>query len=258
MRTAQEQDTKRNGGFTLKIFSKSDIGKKRTTNQDSFAHKVLSENMAWSIVCDGMGGLDAGELASSKAVNSIAKFFQNHLSESSGKEDIKKYMFEAARLANEEIYGSSRENSELGKMGTTLVMCVVRDGFAGVAYLGDSRAYLVTDESISQVSVDHSVVQQMLEVGEITPEQAKNHPQKNIITRALGIDATISLDYKEIHIPPKGNMLLCTDGLTSYLDSIDILDIFKNNSSETAAEKLIEESNYRGGKDNITVSIIET
>lgn len=242
----------------MKIFSKSDIGKKRTTNQDSFAHKVLSESMSWSIVCDGMGGLNAGEIASSKAVNSIANFFQEHLGESSSKEDIKKYMFEAARLANEEIYEASKENPELGKMGTTLVMCIVKDGFAGVAYLGDSRAYLLTDESISQISVDHSVVQQMLESGEITPEQAKNHPQKNIITRALGVDPTISLDYKEMHIPPKGKILLCTDGLTNYLDSMEILDILKGNSCETAIEKLIDESNNRGGKDNITVSIIET
>ncbi|MBR2579235.1 MAG: Stp1/IreP family PP2C-type Ser/Thr phosphatase [Clostridia bacterium] len=242
----------------MKIFSKSDIGKKRTINQDSFAHKVLSESMSWSIVCDGMGGLSAGELASGKAVKSISDFFQTHLSESSSKEDIKKYMFEAARLANEEIYKSTKENPELGKMGTTLVMCIVKNDFAGVAYLGDSRAYLLTDESISQISVDHSVVQQMLESGEITPEQAKNHPQKNIITRALGIDPTISLDYKEVNIPPKVRMLLCTDGLTNYLDSLEILDILKRYSGESAAEKLIEESNNRGGKDNITVSIIET
>lgn len=241
----------------MKIFSKSDIGKKRTTNQDSFAHKVLSENMSWAVVCDGMGGLNAGEIASSKAVNSVANFFQNHLSESSTEEDIKRYMFEAARLANEEIYESSKENPELGKMGTTLVMCVAKDDFAGVAYLGDSRAYLLTDESISQVSVDHSIVQQMLESGEITPEQAKNHPQKNIITRALGIEPTISLDYKEVNIPPGGIILLCTDGLTNYLDSLEILDVFKTNGSEIAAEKLIAESNDRGGKDNITVSIIE-
>ena len=242
----------------MKVFSKSDIGKKRTVNQDSFAHKVLPKNMSWSIVCDGMGGLSAGELASGKAVKSISDFFQNHLSESSSQEDIKKYMFEAARLANEEIYKSTKDNPELGKMGTTLVMCVVKDNFVGVAYLGDSRAYLLTDESISQISVDHSVVQQMLESGEITPEQAKNHPQKNIITRALGIDPTISLDYKEVNIPPNGKILLCTDGLTNYLDSLEILDIMKNNSCEVAAEKLIDESNNRGGKDNITVSIIET
>ena len=165
----------------MKVFSKSDIGKKRTVNQDSFAHKVLAGNMSWSIVCDGMGGLSAGELASSKAVKSIGDFFQTHINESSSQEDIKKYMFDAARLANEEIYKASKENPELGKMGTTLVMCVVKDDFAGVAYLGDSRAYFLTDESISQISVDHSVVQQMLESGEITPEQAKNHPQKNII-----------------------------------------------------------------------------
>ena len=242
----------------MKIFSKSDIGKKRTMNQDSFADKVLTENMSWSIVCDGMGGLSAGEIASSKATEFIADFFQKHLSENSSEEDIKKYMFDAARLANEEVYKASKENSELGKMGTTLVMCVVKDDFAGFAYLGDSRAYLLTEDSISQVSVDHSIVQQMLDSGEITPEQAKNHPQKNIITRALGIDPTISLDYKEVRIPPKGKILLCTDGLTNYLDSLEILDICKENSCETAAEKLIDESNNRGGKDNITVSIIET
>ncbi len=242
----------------MKIFSKSDIGKKRATNQDSFADKVLAENMSWSIVCDGMGGLSAGEIASSRAVGSISDFFQSNLSESSSREDIKKYMFEAARLANEEIYKATKENPELGKMGTTLVMCVVKDDFAGIAYLGDSRAYLLTDDSISQISVDHSIVQQMLESGEITPEQAKNHPQKNIITRALGIDPTISLDYKEVSIPPKGKILLCTDGLTNYLDSLEMLDILKGNSGEDATERLIAESNERGGKDNITVSIIET
>lgn len=241
----------------MKIFSKSDIGKKRTTNQDSFAHKVLAENMSWSIVCDGMGGLSAGEIASSKATELIANFFKAHLDEKSSKEDIKGCMFEAARLANEEIYKATKEKPELGKMGTTLVMCVVKDAFAGVAYLGDSRAYLLTDESISQVSVDHSIVQQMLDSGEITPEEAKNHPQRNIITRALGIDPTISLDYKEISIPPKSKILLCTDGLTNYLDSLEIFDILRENGGAIAAERLIDESNNRGGKDNITVSIIE-
>lgn len=241
----------------MEVYGKSDIGKKRVSNQDSFAQKVISKNMAWSIVCDGMGGLNAGEIASRTAVEFIASFFEEKLSDDIDDEQIQSIIYDATILANEKVYDLYKSDPELGKMGTTLVMCVVKDNVVHIMHLGDSRAYVIDKDSISQVSVDHSIVQKMIDSGEITPEEAQNHPQKNIITRALGIDATVSPDYKQVKISEVGKVMLCTDGLTSYLSSMEILDYFKKFKGEEIAGKLIEESNRRGGKDNITVSIIE-
>lgn len=240
----------------MEVLGKSDIGKKRVSNQDSFLQKAISENMAWSVVCDGMGGLSAGEVASRKAVDFIAEFLDNHMGKTPTDDDIHQVMHDALTLANEAIYNYAKDNPQLGKMGTTVVMCVANGNVLHIANLGDSRAYVIGDNVISQVSVDHSVVQKMIDSGELTPEEAQNHPQKNIITRALGIDPTISIDYKQTKISRGDKVLLCTDGLTNYLNSIEILDIFRNYKGEAIAEKLIEESNNRGGKDNITVSVI--
>ena len=241
----------------MEVLGKSDIGKKRVSNQDNFAQKVAFQDMAWSVVCDGMGGLSAGEVASKKAVDFIAEYLEKHLSENSEGEQIRKIMYDALTLANEEVYNYAKENPQLGKMGTTVVICIVKDAKVHVSNLGDSRAYVVGKKTISQISVDHSVVQKMIDSGELTPEEAQHHPQKNIITRALGIDPTISVEYNQVDISKGDRILLCTDGLTNYLNSLEILDIFNNYKGDAIAEKLVEESNNRGGKDNITVSIIE-
>lgn len=254
----------------MEIFSKSDIGKKRSSNQDRVIQSVISETMAWATVCDGMGGLNGGDIASETATESIKEFFGNYLKDSLDSEKIREVMYEAAHFANDKVYDLSKRDPKLGKMGTTIVMCVVKNNTAHIIYAGDSRAYLISDNAISQISIDHSVVQKMIDSGEITPDEARIHPQKNMITRALGIEPSIALDYKEVNISEDDVIMLCTDGLTNHLNSLEIYDIFKKareqqsheenfvekNYIESIPEKLISESNKRGGKDNITISVI--
>ncbi|MGN1041635.1 MAG: Stp1/IreP family PP2C-type Ser/Thr phosphatase [Acutalibacteraceae bacterium] len=253
----------------MEVFSKSDIGKKRTSNQDRVVQDVISDTMAWAAVCDGMGGFNGGDIASETATESIKEFFGNYLKDTLTDEKIREVMYEAAHFANDKIYDLSKRDPNLGKMGTTIVMCVVKNNTAHIIHAGDSRAYLVSSDAISQISVDHSVVQKMIDSGEITPDEAQSHPQKNMITRALGVEPSIALDYKEVNISEDDVIMLCTDGLTNHLSSLEIYEVFKKarkeNQKENLApksyieiipEQLISESNKRGGKDNITVSII--
>lgn len=253
----------------MEVFSKSDIGKKRTSNQDRVVQDVVSDTMAWAAVCDGMGGFNGGDIASETATESIKEFFGNYLKDTLTDEKIREVMYEAAHFANDKIYDLSKRDPNLGKMGTTIVMCVVKNNTAHIIHAGDSRAYLVSSDAISQISVDHSVVQKMIDSGEITPDEAQSHPQKNMITRALGVEPSIALDYKEVNISEDDVIMLCTDGLTNHLSSLEIYEVFKKarkeNQKENLApksyieiipEQLIFESNKRGGKDNITVSII--
>lgn len=240
----------------MEVFSKSDIGRKRISNQDREAHGTVSEDMVWTIVCDGMGGFNGGDVASETATETMKEYFEKNLNASCEDEKIHDVMYEASHLANDKIYEMSKNNSGLSGMGTTVVACVLKGGTAHIMSAGDSRAYLVGKDSISQLTVDHSVVQNMIDSGEITPEEAHDHPQKNIITRALGVEPSISLDYKKLQAHQGDFILLCTDGLTNYLDSLEIYEMFKKFSVSEIPEKLISESNKRGGKDNVTVSII--
>lgn len=253
----------------MEVFSKSDIGKKRTSNQDRVVQNVISETMAWAAVCDGMGGFNGGDVASETATASIKEFLGDYLTDILTDDKIREIMYEAVHFANDKIYDLSKRDPKLEKMGTTIVMCVVKNNTAHIIYAGDSRAYLVSNDAISQISVDHSVVQKMLDSGEITPDEAQSHPQKNMITRALGIEPSIALDYKEVTVSEDDVVMLCTDGLTNHLNSLEIYEIFKKareqnheenfttkNYIKSIPEKLISESNKRGGKDNITVSII--
>ena len=141
-------------------------------------------------------------------------------------------------------------------MGTTVVLCVIENGTLHIIHAGDSRAYLINKSKIKQLSKDHSIVQEMVDSGEITPKEAKNHPQKNIITRALGVNADIKLDYTKAKLKEGDIILSCTDGLTNYLSERDIYKICSQNVLSSVTDKLVAEGNKRGGGDNITVSVI--
>lgn len=241
----------------INVFSKTDIGRVRKVNQDAVKTEVISDNLAWSVVCDGMGGQAGGDIASEIAVIMISKFLSDNLSELKTSDEIKSVMYEAVSGANQAIYLKSEKDKNLKNMGTTVIVCVVNRNKLYVAHMGDSRAYLISDDKINQITTDHSMVQEMLDNGKLTIEEARNHPQKNIITRALGVSSDIKLEYNIIDIKKGDIVLSCTDGLTNTVEEQDIYNICKNpKNQEEAVSELITTGNKNGGNDNITVSLI--
>lgn len=241
----------------MEIYSKTDIGKVRTSNQDAVMVKKVSENFVWTLVCDGMGGTNGGDIASRMAVKVIENYLNSSLSENDSSEDIKSKMYEAVNNANSMIFEKSKMDESLSRMGTTVVLCIAKGDTLQIVYAGDSRAYLIRDKDIVQLTKDHSVVQQMVDSGEITEQDAKNHPQKNIITRALGVNSSIDLDYIMCEIEKDDIVLSCTDGLTNHLDKNRIYKTCTENSISFVPSILVNEANICGGNDNITAAIVK-
>lgn len=240
----------------MRVCSKTDIGRIRSTNQDAVKSGMISDELVWSVVCDGMGGVHGGDVASEMAVLTISSVLSESLSEMKTDEEIKDVMLKSVFDANGAIYMKSRKDKNLRNMGTTVVVCVLSGQELYVVHVGDSRAYIVKEKEIQQVTTDHSIVQSMLDNGEISEIEAKNHPQKNIITRALGVDSQVEPDYFHTKIDQEDLVLLCTDGLTNCVEDSEIYDVCKNNPFKFIPEALVKISNNHGGNDNITVSVI--
>ena len=240
----------------MEIYSKTDIGKKRSSNQDAVAGEIVSENLAWTVVCDGMGGASGGDIASNEAVKEITEEMSS-INESMSKETILELMSKAIQSANTVVFDKSQIDESLHGMGTTVVLAVVSGNHLYVMHAGDSRAYLISGSNITQVGVDHSIVQEMVDSGEITSIEARNHTRKNIITRALGIGNLVELDCNMMDLKPEDIVLVCSDGLSNHLEDDEICEIAQEKSLKTIAELLIDECNSRGGKDNITVSLVK-
>lgn len=241
----------------MEFYHKTDVGALRKVNQDAVASKVLSPNFAWSLICDGMGGANGGDVASNLAVSEVSNYLDENLSENMSLEEIKVLMYNAIENANNKIFEKSLKHAEFSNMGTTIVLCIVKDKTLSIMYAGDSRVYLLSKSGITQLTKDHSVVQEMVDSGEITPEDAKNHPQKNIITRALGVRENIQLDYVKENLNSNDIILLCTDGLTNEISDDNIYNFCMNNAISEIPEKLIRAANISGGRDNITVSVAQ-
>ena len=239
----------------MRIFSKTDKGIVRNSNQDSFFAGELSSGAVFAIVCDGMGGAKAGNVASEKAVKIISDYILHSYRIGMDDFETEKMLKNAISSANLEIYEMSLADEELSGMGTTAVIALVQDNKAVIANVGDSRIYLLGDE-ISQVTRDHSVVQSLVESGKISPEDAKVHPRKNVITRAIGAESEIMTDTSVIELENAKALLLCTDGLSSYVSSDTILKVFKEEQQENVAETFINLANEAGGRDNITVVLL--
>lgn len=240
----------------MQVLGKSDIGLKRKTNQDCFDYKKISEDISWAVVCDGMGGVNGGDIASQLAVKTIKDCFSKIDFFNDLKDNTEKILKEAIEKANLEIYLKSKSDKNLIGMGTTIVLVLSLKDKVHVAHVGDSRAYLVSDNSIKQLTIDHSVVQELLNDGEITHEEAKVHPNRNIITRALGLDENVNIDYLTENKKTNDKIIICTDGLTDYFDENEILDYFKNKKENKLVDEFILTANERGGSDNITVVIM--
>ena len=236
----------------MKITAKTDIGIVRDNNQDSYAAGELSGGAAFAIVCDGMGGAAEGALASSVAVNAIREKLTNSFFPGMSDISVRSLLISSVENANKAGYHLSLTDKKYDGMGTTVVASIVRNGFAYVVHAGDSRAYLIHNNEIRQITKDHSVVQNMLEKGEITSEEAFDHPDKHIITRALGVDENVRVDFAQEEFE-NDILLLCSDGLTNYVHDDEIKEILTDSVDDERVSELIEKANYYGGGDNITV-----
>ena len=238
----------------MRVYSATDVGQKRKMNQD---YVFVSENPVGNlpnlfVVADGMGGHNAGDYASSHAVQTLV----DEIRRDADFNPIK-VIRHAIETANTEILERSRREEHLRGMGTTIVVCTVVGHYAYVANVGDSRLYVIQGE-IHQVTKDHSLVQEMVRMGEIKPEEARNHPDKNIITRAVGVSEKVKIDIFERQLRAGEYIILCSDGLTNMLEDEEIGRILKTPGTiEERAERLIDAANQNGGRDNIAVILID-
>ena len=240
----------------MEIFSKSDIGLVRTQNQDDCRFGVISPSCAWAVVCDGMGGANGGNIASASAVEYISREIERMYSDELSKAELSTLMTEIVSQANKAIFDMAQNDVELTGMGTTCEFVLVKDTTVHVVHIGDSRTYAIRGGKIKQLTEDHSVVQEMVRRGEITVEQAQNHPNKNFITRALGIKPTVHLDYIETNFIYGDLLLVCTDGFSNCVTTGDMVKICHENRGEILTDTLVEKAKEGGGTDNITVAVI--
>ena len=238
----------------MKTFSMTDIGKRREMNQDYiYTSETPVGNLAnLFIVADGMGGHKAGDLASRYTVEHVVEVIKG-----SGLTGPISLLGAALRQVNAELLTLASENPQLKGMGTTFVGATIMQDCLYVANVGDSRLYLV-NQDIVQVTRDHSLVQEMVRMGEMNQAQARVHPDKNIITRAVGAFKEVEADFFEVNLRPGDRILLCSDGLTNMLEDSDIRKIMcSQRDLVESVERLVEAANQNGGKDNISVIIID-
>lgn len=243
----------------MKSFALTDKGVVRSDNQDSFIiEKCLSRDSLIVALCDGMGGAKAGGLASQLSNNSFVSYIYGKLTSRVNKPlDYKKILTEACIEANGVSYEYSKFDEAYNGMGTTIVGGVIKgNGNGYIINVGDSRAYHISkrNDSITQITRDHSLVEELLEFGAITKEQAKIHPQRNVITRALGSEEAVEVDYYELYLHSGDILLLCSDGLSNIVSDLEMLDYAKEYPDpELLCQSLMRKALNRGAKDNVTV-----
>jgi len=220
-------------------------GRKRRRNEDAWVcHPPLFA------VADGMGGARGGEIASRVAATALGESVDG-----SGEARVVALIQEA----NRQVYERAREDSDASGMGTTITVAIFEDGIVSIGHVGDSRAYLIRDRNVDQLTEDHSLVAELVRTGRLSPEEAETHPQRSVITRALGTDPDVDVDSFAVEAKPGDVFLICSDGLTSMVDDETILDVVERNRAELdeAAKELIAAANRNGGEDNITVVFFE-
>lgn len=237
----------------MRIVAGTDVGLMRDNNQDSYTACELAGGAVLAVVCDGMGGAAEGALASSTAVKKIRERIAGSYCDGMSDLSVKSLLISTLENANKDIYNLSLTDEKYEGMGTTVVAAILTDKFVYIAHAGDSRAYMITSGNLVQLTRDHSVVQSMIENGEITVEEAVNHPKKHIITRALGVDSEIKIDFCQEEFDDGEILLLCTDGLTNFCKPDEILNLLGDDAYFEYAGRLVSAANRNGGGDNITV-----
>ncbi len=242
----------------MKVGAATDIGLSRMMNQDSYYCSSGLKAPHLYIVADGMGGHNGGEIASKTSVDTVKSFIESCYQVSEYVNDRLLMIRDAITKANSVVYNRSLEDQNLIGMGTTLTMALIEEGRLYIGHIGDSRMYLLRGEECRKLTEDHSLVAQLIKNGSISPEEGDCHPQKNVITKALGVEMTVEMDLGTEILKQGDTLLLCTDGLTNMLGLGEIIRICsKGQDPQSISKALIEEANIKGGKDNVTAIVVK-
>ena len=242
----------------MEFWGLTDPGSVRAQNQDAYHMERLDKHTLLCIVCDGMGGAKSGNVASSLAVDVFVQEVKQTWTADMDKDQLDRMLHSAVKLANFTVYDQSKQFEEFSGMGTTLVAVLIHGKDATIVNVGDSRAYSIDREGISQLTVDHSVVQMMVARGEMSPERAKTYPGKNLITRAIGTEPVVMCDIFH-HKLERGNyILLCSDGLSNIIDEQEILfEVIYGEQKAQCCQRLLDIAKKRGAPDNVTSVLIQ-
>ena len=242
----------------MQFWGLTDPGCVRKQNQDTYLMEQLDRNSLVCVVCDGMGGAKSGNVASSLAAEVFIQEIKRSYSHMMDREKCDQMLRGAVKLANFTVYDQSQQFEEFDGMGTTLVAVLIRGKKATVVNVGDSRAYAISQEGIYQLSTDHSVVQMMVDRGELTPETAKSYPGKNLITRAVGTESMVLCDIFHVDVAKGDFLLLCSDGLSNMMDDQEILfEVVHGADPSACCERLLAIAKNRGAPDNVTSVLIK-
>lgn len=240
----------------MNVFSMTDVGRARSVNQDSVyaSGKAVGKLPNLFIVADGMGGHNAGDRASGYAVEVMV----DEIRKSRERNPVKSLRL-AIEMANSKVLEEARSEEKYHGMGTTIVAATVINHVLYVANVGDSRLYLIGKDGIYQITRDHSLVEEMIRLGNLTREEGRMHPDRNIITRAVGVDPSVKIDFFDLKLNRQDKILMCSDGLTNMLEDEEIRQLIQNEATlQDAGKKLVEAANRNGGRDNITVLLADT
>ena len=240
----------------IQMWGKTDIGLVRRENQDAYATRAGVSGHAICVVCDGMGGPAGGQRASAIAVETYLRELEPLLAENMKPIEIQKASARAIALANQAIRDEAARDAQYAYMGTTLVSAVSCPEGVVISNVGDSRAYYFFRDKLIRVTRDHSLVQNMVDRGDITPEEARSHPKRNLITRALGPDETVDCDGFLCYMDPGAWLLLCTDGLTNTVLDEEIQSTFRIGEAEAILERLFRSAKRQGAPDNVTAVLM--
>lgn len=241
----------------IKAYAKSDVGKVREMNQDYYYISNSLDEVQLYILADGMGGYNGGEIASKIAVETAKNYIENNFKEiEKDRDSIIQLLGSSMEYANMVVYEKSQQKPELHGMGTTLEICLIYNNKVYIGHIGDSRIYRIRKEFIRKLTQDHSYVQKLVKEGKITKEQAEIHPQKNMLTRALGCNAFVEPDVMVKGFLKDDILVMCSDGLTNMVKT-EIIYQEASKNIEQAPKELVKIANENGGKDNVTVVIIK-
>ncbi|MBO3635465.1 Stp1/IreP family PP2C-type Ser/Thr phosphatase [Bacillus subtilis] len=237
---------------------KTDTGKIRQHNEDDAGIFKGKDEFILAVVADGMGGHLAGDVASKMAVKAMAEKWNEAETIPTAPSECEKWLIEQILSVNSKIYDHAQAHEECQGMGTTIVCALFTGKTVSVAHIGDSRCYLLQDDDFVQVTEDHSLVNELVRTGEISREDAEHHPRKNVLTKALGTDQSVSIDTRSFDIEPGDKLLLCSDGLTNKVEGTELKDILQSDSApQEKVNLLVDKANQNGGEDNITAVLLE-
>ena len=242
----------------MQYWSITDTGCVRTQNQDAHVIEILDKNTVLCVVCDGMGGAKSGDVASSLAAEVFVQEVKQSWSADLDMDKRDQILIGAVKLANFTVYDQGMQFEEFAGMGTTLVAVLLQGKTATIVNVGDSRTYCIANGSIRQITTDHSLVQMMIDRGELLPEQAKKYPGKNLITRAIGTESMVNCDIFHTTLQDNEYLLLCSDGLSNLVDDQEILfEVVHGINKEQCCERLLNIAKNRGAPDNVTCILLQ-